>query len=539
MRRSLPFGMHLALLLGFAVFMTFLWMLPVLLAGFPYVLPGFVAEAQAFDATGVLPTGNGRLSTLIVWWLSDFISWQNIVGWSAVSAASLVLALFPWWWSVCKLFDARVAWLSTLILGFLPMYWIEALRLSGYSFALLFLFLGFALFLELRLRNRALAAAAFGLCFGAALGSRDAFITLIPWFVLSYLWYGRSRLPRALAESALFLLLTYAAYTAPLIVNARSAEGPLSERITMLLPSLERTTPSPGHIYPDDWTYEFDREAYDPWLLGQLRDAPFLVRQQASKNLRHFGLLQTGILSYLKDSVWPFANALPPLLQETTVGGAFLWLFILPGIVLLYRRRRQLLFLMGGLWLSMEVLLRFVLHFSRDHLMDVGWMLALLAALGILFVAEAMRGERKRLPAGALTASIALLVSLQLVQANRKQLAYLYSRSNVPESYAAQEALASLPLGAVVAHPRRYHFFAFSDVTNVNINTGTVDRLASEGRLREPFAQYGVTHIIGYDEERATAIEAAVPGVEIVSLPRRPAGVPVTPWMNYLLHLVR
>ncbi|OGJ56892.1 hypothetical protein A3H90_03365 [Candidatus Peribacteria bacterium RIFCSPLOWO2_02_FULL_55_36] len=535
--RHRPIGVHLSFLIGFIVLIFGLWMLPVLLAGFPYVLPGFHEEAQVFMDTGMLPTGNGRLGTLIVWWLHTFLRWQNIIGWSAVSAAAFAAGLVPWWFSVRRLFDVQVAWLSTVVLGLLPMYWIEALRLSGYSFALFFLFLGFAFFLALRPRSRMAAIVAFGVCFGAVLGSRDAFIALLPWFVCAYVFAERRKLLRAGIDAAVFLAVAYVSFTLPLFFNALHTQGSLIERTAVLLPPFERTVPTPGHLYPDDYTYEFERTAFDERLRQEMKTASFLVRQQNAKMLYHYGVTKNDVVTRLKNSVWLFLNALPALFMEDTVGGPFLWLFIIPGIAVLAAERRKFLAFLMGLWLSMEFLLRFFFVFGRDHLMDVGWILALLAAVGIVVVAESVHARWRRSSLIVLTLGIVILMSAQLVTANRKQFARLYAHSEVPEMYAAEEVLAHLPKGAVVAHPRKHHLFTFSDCTHVSINRGTVDWLSEEGRLAAPFRHYGVTHIIGYDEEQTRKILAAVPRVKILPLVER--GVPLTPLTKYLLHVVR
>lgn len=536
-RRHWPLTVHIPFLVGFVVLIFGLWMLPVLLAGFPYTLPGFHEQAQVFIDTGMLPTGNGRLSTLIVWWFHSFISWQNIIGWSAVSAVALAAGLVPWWLSVRRFLGERIAWLSTVVLGLLPMYWIEALRLSGYSFALFFLFLGFAFFLALRPLSRIAAAVVFGACFGAVLGSRDAFITFIPWFVCSYVWEERHRLLRAGTEAGVFLVVAYVVFTLPLLLNAMQSQGTFMERAAVLLPSLARTVPTSGHLYPDNYTYTFERAAFDERLREQMQTASFLVRQQNAKMLYHYGVTKGGVITRLKNSVWLLLNVLPALFEEDTVGGPFLWLFIIPGIVVLARERRKLLLLLSGLWLSMELFLRFFFVFGRDHLMDIGWILALLAAVGIVAVAESVHVRWRRPSLSILILCIIILISAQLVTANRKQFARLYAHSEIPEMYAAAESLANVPKDAVIAHPRKYHLFTFSDRTNVNINSGTVDWLSEEGRLTAPFRHYGVTHIIGYDEERMRKILAVVPRVKVIPLTKK--GVAVTPFMQYLLHIVR
>lgn len=526
------------LLVCFAAFATGVIALPLLLAGFPHELSSNIADARTLVETGIVANAKMRMTIAVFGALHPFIEWRNLVGWSAANIAFFTLALIPWWLAARRLFDARVAWVSTVILSALPLYWEEAYSIGGYPLGLLFLFTGFWFFLAWREKHRLAAVIAMGLCLGAAVASRDAFITFLPWFVGGYAWHSRRRPLHAAGMAAAFCIAAYVAFTLPLLPNAlRPGMTPLDRLKILVIPAGSGI--GEGHVYPDQYTYDFLREEFNERKRRMVEEASFLVRQQDANYRSIFGISRLGFFGSIGNGVWLFLNALPSFTFQETLGGAFLWLFIVPGGLVLWRTRRTLLLHIVGLWLSMEFVVRFVLHFGRAHLNDVGWAVPLLAAVGVVFVADALQNKSSRLRSGSVATFIVCVVALQLLQADRKLLALRYSRSNVPAVYAATEALKAAPSNAVVAHPRRGELFFFSPQTPVTLHPNTIDWLAETGRLREPFARYGVTAIMGYSPEQTKKILAAVPGLQIIPLPDKPPAVELSTLTRYLLNLTR
>jgi|GEM_PF-728738 len=536
--RPWPLPTHLVLLVLFAACMVGVWMLPALLIGYPYVISGMIPRAREFVETGVLVVDSMRLETVILAIIHPLISFDNVLGWTAISAAAFACALIPWWFFVRRLFDVRIAWVSTVLMGFMPIYWVEAVRLEGYPFAFFFLFLSFAVFLRYAPRRLLLACVLSGLCFGAVIASRDAFLLLLPWMVLAYLWHNRARWLCAAMHAGVYCASAYVAFALPLLPNALQEGLTPWQRTAVFLPSLEHGTPGEGHLYPDQYAYDFLREEFDAKIEDRVEDSSFIVRQQ-DENYRYiFGVGDVSPLRIFISGVWLTVNALPEFFLLDTVGGIFLWLFIIPGMAYCYRNRRWVLLEWIGLWLSTEILLRFILHFSRSHLTDIGWALPLFAALGVSAGANLVARQQKKWSVTALTVLITIIAALQMLQANRKVFATFYGRTNVPEIYAATEALEGVPADAIVAHPRRAEFFSLSERAYVTLHPDTIDVLETQKRVREPLKYYGVTHIIGYDEEHAAILKRADPKITIVEIPAS-VKFSVTPLMQYLLHQIR
>ena len=159
------------------------------------------------------------------------VAWDNMIGWTAVSAGFFAASLLPWWWAVRRLFDARVAWLSTIIFSVLPQYWQEAIEWSGYPVSFLFIFLGFVAYLELHARHRFAAAAAGGLCLGAAIAANHAFIAFLPWLAVLYLWHKRKQWVSAIAMAGLAIIAVCFMILLPSVSNALRPGMSASERV--------------------------------------------------------------------------------------------------------------------------------------------------------------------------------------------------------------------------------------------------------------------------------------------------------------------
>jgi hypothetical protein len=509
-------------------------LLPVLLAGFPYVLSDNVKFAEQFLKSGAIPAGSAKLLVVILSFFHPLLSWQNMIGWTALSVFFFVVALIPWWLAVRKLCDERIAWLSTVVLGFLPQYWGESLELSGYSLALFFLFLGFAVFLYNHGRRPLLAVILCGACMGAMIASRDAFATLLPWFVVGYGWHMRKNWKKGVLHVAVFILAFYVAAMSPLLINASRPGLTMQERVAMFFPT-ERNA-GEEHLYPDDYTFTHLRPEFDAMLKERAKQGGFFGNLEDEHYRMIFGVSDVTFPERIINGFWLFLNVLPAYFNQESVGGVFIWLFVIIGGVVLWTTRRILLVHLLGMLFSMEFLIRFVLHYARPHLNDVGWVLALLAGIGMWQVITSLRTKWPKAKPALLAALLCIVLSIQMMQSTRKFLADRYKRSTVPAAYAAAELLKTIPQDAMIAHPRMQYLFFFAGQPRISLHQDTIDLLVRLKRLKDPFAEYKVVYILGYDAEHAALITKAVPKIKVLTLPENPPSVPLTPFVRFLLN---
>lgn len=555
---------HLVLLGIFAVVMVCVWMLPVLVAGYPYDIPTLLLQARNFGETGmfsltdelgrylapallvskgVISADGGRMSAIVFGWIGSFVPYTDLVGWSFVTSVLLGLCLFPLWIAVRSFFDARVAWITVTIFALMPIYWREAIFANNYQIALFFLFMSFASYGVLR-RKTLLAVAIAGLFFGLAVSAKDTFLVFVPWYVLATLWFCWPAWKKGLLVVAVFGVCSLVPYLAPYIGDIRTLGYPVNQNLARIWPGGEEIENEVYlHLYPDPYTYFFDRERFEQELLARVQTLSALERMQYQKILLNFDLAP-GLSGSLLNGAWLFVGSIPSYFQQDTMGGAFLWLFILPGIVLLWRKNKRLTIAILGLLISTELCIRFVLHFNREHLMDVGWALALFTGIGIANVAEGLSRPWKKVTPAALVCIMLVVVAAQLVQANRTRFARIYSKVMVQDTVAAADALRALPENIIVATP-----LGPSNLTQVALLSGrsvvlfseeTIERLLEQGILPDVFEQYEVTHVFGYPDALSQLMRRALPSLRIITDPQvGPKSPEVTPGLRWLLHFVR
>jgi hypothetical protein len=258
----------------------------------------------------------------------------------------------------------------------------------------------------------------------------------------------------------------------------------------------------------------------------------FLKRQEDRNYRISFGTDEFNLFDRFSTGIWMTLNNIPQFFMMDFMGGVFLWLLIIPGIAVTWRTNRALVLYIAGLIFTMEFILRFVLLFTSSHLSNYLFALAMFAGVGAVSIITKTT-KRQVLAAFLITA----LVCAQLVQANRKVLARLYSRSNTTRVYAATEYLKTIPEDSVIASPRQNYLFILSDRKYVEVHPKTIDFLVERGKLAEPFAELGITHIVGYSQEDEEAI-LRVARVEVIDLSDT-AKPELSTFTRYLLNMVR
>ncbi len=563
-RLTLP--AHLVLLAIFAIAMILVWMLPVLLAGYPSDIPTLLLPARNFAEAGVfsitdhigryltpallkvsgeITAGDGRLSMMLNGWISTFVPFSNLVGWSFVASVIMALSLFPWWIAVRSFFSTRIAWIATVIFALMPIYWREAVFPNNYQFALLFLFCSFAAYGLLRKKSPLLAVAMAGIFFGLAVSAKDAFLVFVPWFVICAFIFYRPAWKKLLLTVVTFGVCALIPYLAPYIGDIRTVGYPVNQNLARVWPGGDKIANEIYlHLYPDPYTYFQDRERFDRELLARIDTMTTLERLQYQKILLNFDVGQPSFGDALVNGVWLFAGSIPSYFQQDVMGGMALWLFILPGVIVLWKRHRRFAVALLGLLILTELEIRFVLHFNREHLMDTGWVLALLAGIGVAAVSDVLAASAKKYSVVLVSCVITILVSGQLLQANRVRFARVFASTVVADTVAAAEEIKTVPIDAVVAvPPTSAHVEQLALLSNRSVvlfAPETIERLLEQGTVRDVFQMYGITHVMRYSEALTKKLQRAIPGLKILEDPNVGAQKPnVSTELRWLLHMFR
>lgn len=540
-KRELPLSAHLLLLLVFAALAICIWMLPVSLMGYPLRFPE-LSVTRAFLETGVLPDGDGRLSSLLFALIAQCISFGGFMTWTLVSAIIFAVSLFPWWLAAFRSFGARVAWISASFLSFLPVYVLEATALNFYSFAFLFLFTGFACFAWLHQKRFVLALALTGFCFGLAAGAKEVFLVLMPWMLLAPLTHT-SQWKTRIAHTLLFSACIGVGYIAPIASFALHDDMRPMEVLQELSP-LGRTDLSPYEYYPDPYTYEFDREWYDEKMIAERgSESSYLATRDLHRRIT-FDVGASGVAKSLVAGLWLLVHNLLEYIHLDTVGGTVMWLCILLGAVHLFWKRKRFFLFCLGLVLSMELIVRFGLQFQRSHVQTIGWMFVLFAAIGVTEIVDGLithlsTYRKTRVLPGVVTAVIALLLTVHLLQVDRAVLARQYMRGESLQAVSDAQLLSQIPEDALVATHHGGSEGMLSDRDQINFQEATIERLLDQYKLREAFDHYGVTHINRYPQELSNRI-VQQSNVSVVTVSEDEVSAPPpSEWMRYLLRIIQ
>lgn len=536
-------------------------MLPAVLLGGPYEVPPLLlardfAETGLFTLTdaigrfstpaflvrdGVMSAADGRLTTMMLAAIAQLVSWQNLLGWSMVSGASLAVGLVFWWIAVRAYFPRSIAWVSTAVLAFMPFYAVQAITLTYYSFAYPFLFASIAAFGWITPKRPFLRYALSGVLFGCAIACKDAFIVFLPWYVLAFLFFNRKKFKKVWAHGIVFLCATFLLYLAPYANDLRTLGFPVNHNLALLWGAEGNISNDIYlHLYPDPYTYFFDKQRFDTAYVAHVQTLPLLERLQQEKLLKNFNLGTPTVGGSLLNGAFLFVVNLPAYLQIDSIGGIFMWALVLLGTVVLWKKEKRFVIAIGGLILLSELIVRFVLHFERDHSMDVLWLLSLPAAVGLSVIAESLSTKLKAWSAASILTILVIALSIQHLQQERIVLARLYTHSQKEESLALVAAAKKLPATAVIAMPLHTDIIQavalLSSRTTVPFSEETIARLQKEGTLDQALQKYGVTNALGYD----AASQAILIQHRIVTPPFvEPTPPEVSSGMRFILSIIR
>jgi hypothetical protein len=484
---------------------------------------GRTLSTSDIEAVGVPSAADGRLSRVLIAWLSQGIAWGDLVSWTIAGSVVLAIGMWFWWATVLKLFGVRTAWTTLVITALMPVYFREAVWFDNYNLALTCLAASAAAFVWMKDKRPMVALLVAGLLFGASISAKDVFLIMIPWLGVTFLW------KRQWKGGAVFFIAALAVYMVPYLSDISTLGYPVNQNIARVWPGAEAIANETYlHLYPDPYTYYFDRAAFDEQFIAAVETKPLSDRMRDEKVMMSYGLAD-GIFRRVRLGTWLIANDIPPFFQRQASGGAFLWIFAIPGFIALWRRDKKLVLWLLGLVFSMYIAIRFVLLYERSHFMNIAWVYALFVGYGIAEVSTMQRQMR----ASVVTALLVAVCALQLLQANRYEFAARYRRSTVADLRGTAEALKSLPEGSVIAleaHPSDIETLALlSNKTITLFREETLLKLQGSGKLANVLTEYGVTHALDYDMR--------TPAINISS--DESVSAPPSAFTKWLIHLVR
>lgn len=389
---------------------------------------------------------------------------------SGVLLFLLILKLFGNYWLALSAF---------LIDLFMPFVWKGSLWPGFYEFASVFFLTGL-LFYFWKEKKSGLIFVLSGIFLGLAVISRNAFMfSVIPLAVYEF-YRSRSW------KNLIFLVL-------PIIVVFVS----IGIFNNAYLSSSDESFTEYGHLFPDPYTYHFERDAY--------------IQSVASSNdpeILQFSLKYGYKVPFLKQvymyllSAWEYPKQVFSLINFG--GPVFLFLALLGGFFL-FRERKKLFYFVGFwlvFWYAGHVLMK---TNNWDHFLEIRLALVLLITFGAWKLIEIFGEFYKNKKAKILFGSgLIVLLVLQLLFSD-KWLFHEGYDTGFPEVFGIIEDINSRNISdsdiiAIGIHQLvPYILNYYTDKSFIYFAPETIEKLKKENRLEEVFKKFGVTRYLPGD----------------------------------------
>ena len=441
---------------------------------------------------------------------------------------------------ILYLFDFKIASLFGFIYILLPLNWQVPYNIGTYEFAFLFfsLFLLFY-FIGQNKRHSYLYYISSGLFLALAVLSREALLLIVP-FLMIFLFIKKRK------KQLLYIFIPFS------VIFLFFWLPSLGQNINLNLLSNDLSTEDKiadfsfyGHLYPDPYTYHFEKEDH---LENIVKDKNFSVKNiETLKYLKNIESEKIGFLNRIQISLMLVVRHLFRFISLQEIGGSLVLLLFFLGLLYLKNKNKFLMEFIIYWILSAIVLMAFVLLLGRSHMMDFNWALALLVALGVLFLSNLIANHfnfehKKRL---AVLVVMLIAASYHLVLSNHVVLGRVYDQSDIPllYTYAQQidrEGISNKEVIALdIASSDMYNLNFLTDKSYVIFRAETIKRLLKEESLNRAFENYNVGYIIGYSENLSDQITQQVGVVNISSNSVKPFDFRVSRNKGWLMNLVK
>jgi hypothetical protein len=457
---------------------------------------GVILNHSLVKEEGVLFTGGNKLTPILYSKLFDILGFDfRFPFYCSLLIHSIITVLL--FLLVLRLFGVKLAIIFAGVDIFSPLIAANSIFFGYYEWAALFFTIGLFIYLYGE-KPGYLRLIISGLFFGLSSLAGNVFvISFIPFLI--YEFYKNRSFKRVFVFISLALIL-WVIYLGSGILSGKGAENSYLNPSNM--PSSDYL-----HLFPDSYTYNFEKQEYIesisntsyPDYLSALRAYDYRIT--FSQRAR---LYFSSITFYLKE-----------FFRLTNVGGALTILFLFLGVGYLYKKRKNLLFLISA-WVSVLyfVLILFTTSASH-HFAELRFPVFLLVSLGIFSVIKfILNMERGKLFKYSLILMLSFFILLDLTQSDKWLFHEKYENSHMEEILDTIKNLKQadigkenvLAVGFKDANNAPLIINYYTDMNAVYFDPNTVKRLLEENKLKWAFEQFGITGIVGYQSDLAEKI---------------------------------
>lgn len=449
----------------------------------------------------------------------NFFGWQDTGRFLLISVILNALALLVFSFIALRLFGAKIALVFIFVYALLPTNWRTIYALGNYEFSLFFLSLFFLFFLLGRDKKYSYISFIFaGTFLSGTVLAKEAFLMILP-ILFAYLFLKKK-----------FKMLIYIFVPVVIIMSIFylpsffGGNNIYKSQLLTKVPDKQYDFSLAGHLYPDYYTFRFGREdflkQYEQIEKGENGIIKSLNIKKAASNV---GVKDIGLFERVIVGIHLFIAHVARFFSLEDIGGSFIFLLGFLGMVYL---KKKDLFLQRFLiwWIGGSVLLfSFVAIAGRNHLVDFGWAIALLVALGAGYVFEMISSNfdligRKKMIMGVLAAIVlvyGLLVVGHVVWGRAYDGAILkthaYADAIREKNISAQDVVAT-----GIRHDENLTLNFLTNKSLIVFRPETMEKILKGKKAKEIFSEFNIKYILGYSDELSQRI-AKEAGVIIVA----------------------
>ncbi len=451
---------------------------------------------------------------------------------------SLALVIFAF--IVYRLFSFKISALFSAVYALLPYNWLQVYSIGSYEFAVFFLSL-FFLFFILALKSKYLGTyqstylkiflILAGLFLVLSAMAREVFLLLIP-ILFGYFLYHKKK--KELVYLFIPIVLILGIFYIPNFLGGNSYIDLFGEKRSEESFSDFSVY---GHLYPDPYTYHFERESFLSGYNQKIKAAGFVESLKMKKVLANTGEKKIKMWERLILGDILFIGHLGYFVSLEEAGGPFVLFFAIIGFFFYLKKKDENLFKFFIFWfVGILFLLSYITLVSRTHMMDFSWAIPLLVSLGIFYLIS--KFDKKII----LSSFLIFTLLYSIVLADHIVFGKVYDgKPEIERIENVSKSISEIADSNVIAvdiHTQNAVLLNYlSDKSIVVFKRSSIEKLIIEDKLTEVFEKYGVKYIYGYNkkltEEIISSVEVEV--IEVGEIKKEP----VSFLKSFLLNIVR
>ncbi|MFH2013665.1 MAG: hypothetical protein ABIJ17_01710 [Patescibacteria group bacterium] len=470
-------------------------------------------------------------------------SYNNLILLSIILYA-LVLLLFVV--LILYLFNFKVAIVFSLIYIFSPIGWGLSRILGGYEFCLLFFALFFIFYFigikkteKYQNKFNNLFFIISGIFLSLSVLSREATLVFaLVFFIFLFIKKFKQQLVYVFVPFILLLIIFW-------LPSFLSGENIYLSLLTNQ-PINEADSLAQLHIFPDPYTYYFEKEEFLQKFRNQ--NLGWSENVETRKILTNFGFEQINLFNRIKVGFYLLFQHTSRFFSLEDFGGPFFALLLILGLIYL-RNKYKFLYQISLYWgiISLFVF-AFVILVSRNHLMDFIWLLILLITLGLFYLIYIIKDYFKLKGKKAIFFNVIVigLVLYHLILINHVLLGKIYDDDFMPRSmtYAQEIKEFNIIDTDIIAISGDFPgqgitLNYLTDKSFVIFKESTLEKLLKEGKTKKAFEAFGVKYILGYSDELSKKIINQAEVINIASQSLKIDIREISENKSFLMNLIR